>query len=537
MERRVQMTDVGALSLVPPLFAILLAILTRKAVLSLFLGVWMGGIIATGGLGIGQTFTWIAAAIGDSTFHAQVMIFLLLLGAAIAMIWRLGGSHAVRNWTVSHLDTQRKVGVVAWVLGIVMFFDDYANTAIVGSSVKDASDRLRVSREKLSYIVDSTAAPVSTLGISSWVAYQLSMIESGYEATDLPAAAVPDAFAVFLQSIPFNMYAILAIAMVGIVVVSRRDYGEMLGAEHRAVTSGLVNREGARPMQDVAAELGEPNVTNPRLRTFFLPIGVLILVTIGSALWSGYEPGATLQELFTGGDYAMALIFGSFGMVASTYLLAWLDDQLSLSESVDATIDGFSLMLTAVTILVLAWAIGNVANDLGTGTYVAGLATQTLSPAILPVIVLFVTGFVAFAMGSAWAAMSIMTPIVIPVAWELAGTHTMVAVVVGMVFSGSIFGDHTSPISDTTVLSATFTGADLIDHVRTQLYYAITVALVAAGLILVWGLTRLSPVLLLGVGVLVLIGLVYGLSAVDANRRSIEPVQTPPDTPDHGAED
>ncbi|MBS3759912.1 Na+/H+ antiporter NhaC family protein [Halodesulfurarchaeum sp.] len=524
------MADFGALSLVPPLFAILLAILTRKAVLSLFLGVWMGGVIATGGLGVGQTFTWIAEAIGDSTFHAKVMIFLLLLGSAIAMIWRLGGSHAVRDWTIKHLDTQRKVGVVAWLLGIVMFFDDYANTAIVGSSVKDVSDRLQISREKLSYIVDSTAAPVSTLGISSWVAYQLSMIESGYEATDLAAAAIPDAFGVFLQSIPYNMYAILAIVMVGIVVLSGRDYGEMLGAEHRAATSGLVNREDARPMQDVASELGEPNVDNPRLRSFFLPIGVLILVTIGSALWSGYEPGATLQQMFTGGDYAMALIFGSFAMVVSTYFLGWFDGHLSLGESVDATIDGFSLMLTAVTILVLAWSIGNVANALGTGEYVAAWATQTLSPAVLPVIVLFVTGFVAFAMGSAWAAMSIMTPIVIPVAWELAGTHTMVAVVVGMVFSGAIFGDHTSPISDTTVLSATFTGADLIDHVRTQLYYAVTVAFVAAGLMIVWGFTRLSPVLLLGVGVLVLIGLVYGLSAIDANRRSIDPAPTPPDS-------
>jgi Na+/H+ antiporter NhaC len=531
------MADVGALSLVPPLLAILLAIVTRKAVLSLFLGVWIGGVIATGGLGLGQTFTWIAAAIGDSTFHAKVMIFLLLLGSAVAMIWRLGGSHAVRNWTMDHLDTRRKAGVVAWILGIVMFFDDYANTAIVGSSVKDVSDHLRMSREKLSYIVDSTAAPVSTLGISSWVAYQLSMIQNGYEATTIPAAQVPDAFTVFLQSIPYNMYAILAIVMVGIVVLSRRDYGEMLGAEHRAAQTGQVNREGARPMQDVAAELGEPEIEDPRLLSFFLPIGVLIAVTIGSALFTGYTPGASLREMVTNGDYAMALIFGSFAMVVSTYVLGWVYGHLSLSESVDATIDGFSLMLTAVTILVLAWSIGNVANALGTGSYVAAIATQTLSPAVLPVVVLFVTGFVSFAMGSAWASMSIMTPIVIPVAWQLTGTHTMVAVVVGMVFSGAIFGDHTSPISDTTVLSATFTGADLIDHVRTQIYYALTVAVVAAGLMLVWGLTRISPVLLLGVGVLVLTGLVYALSALDARRRSIDPVQTPVESVVESADD
>ncbi|ALG82966.1 Na+/H+ antiporter NhaC family protein [Halanaeroarchaeum sulfurireducens] len=521
------MSEFGAVSLVPPLLAIVLAVVTRKAILSLFLGVWSGGVIATGSIGLGQTFTWIAAAIGESTFHAKVMIFLLLLGSAVAMIWRLGGSYAVRDWTMEHIETQRKAGLVAWLLGIVMFFDDYANTAIVGSSVKDLSDHLQISREKLSYIVDSTAAPVSTLGISSWVAYQLSMIESGYEATGLPAAEVPDAFDIFLQSIPFNMYAILAIAMVGIVVLTQRDFGEMLAAEHRSATTGKVTREEGRPMQDVKAELGQPEIGNPRLRSFFAPIGVLIAVTIGSALYTGYAPDATLRDMLTGGDYAMALIFGSFAMVATTYVLGFMDGHLTLSESVDATIDGFGLMLTAVTILVLAWSIGNVANALGTGTYVANIAVQSLSPTILPVVVLVVTGFVAFAMGTAWGAMSIMTPIVVPVAWELTGGHTMVAVVVAMVFSGSIFGDHTSPISDTTVLSATFTGADLIDHVRTQIYYAVTVALVAIGLMLVWGVTKVSPWLLLGVGVVVLVGLVYGLSALDASRRGIAPVQRP----------
>ncbi|MFW5965576.1 MAG: Na+/H+ antiporter NhaC family protein [Halodesulfurarchaeum sp.] len=517
------MAEFGALSLLPPVLAIVLAIITRKAVLSLFLGVWVGGVVYTGGVGIEQTFVWIAAAIGDSTFHAQVVIFLLLLGAAIAMIWRLGGSHAVRNWTMAHLDTRRKAGTIAWLLGIVLFFDDYANTAIVGSSLKDVADHLRISREKLSYIVDSTAAPVSTLGLSSWVAYQLTMIRDGYAEAAIPESEVPDAITVFIASIPYNMYAILAIVMVGVVVLSRRDYGEMLGAEHRAMTTGAVNRPDARPMQDVAETLGDPNIDDPKLRSFFLPIGVLVAVTIGWALYSGWSPGASINDMLTGGDYAMALVLGSFAMVASTYLLALHDRSLSLSECVDATIDGFSLMLTAVTILVLAWSIGNVAGELGTGQYVAGIASESLSPAVLPVVVLLVTGFVAFAMGSAWAAMSIVTPIVIPVAWSLAGTHEMVAVVVGMVFSGAIFGDHTSPISDTTVLSATFTGADLIDHVRTQLPYALTVAAVVSVLMLVWGVTRLPAVVLLVTGTALLIGLVYGLSALDARRRSISP--------------
>jgi Na+/H+ antiporter NhaC len=524
------MSEFGALSLVPPLLAIVLAIATRKAVLSLFLGVWAGGVIITGGIGLGQTFDWIAAAIGDSVFHAQIIIFTLLLGSAVAMIWRLGGSHAIRNWAIERIDTQRKAGMATWGLGLLLFFDDYANSAVVGSTMKDVSDHLRISREKLSYLVDSTAAPVATLVISSWVAFQLSMIEAGYEATGLPAEEIPGTFSVFLESIPYNMYAILAIAMVAIVVLSGRDYGEMLTAEHRSATTGLVSREDAKPMQDVESELGEPNVSNPRLASFFVPIAVLIVVTIGSALWTGYEPGASLYDMVVDADYAVALIFGSFAMVVSTYLLGYAYDVLSLSESVDTTIDGFGIMITAVTILVLAWSIGNVVEALETGEYIAGLADEVLTPELLPVVVLLTAAFIAFSTGTSWGTMAIVTPIAVPVAWSLTGDHTMVAAMVGMVFSGAIFGDHSSPISDTSVLSATFTGADLIDHVRTQLYYAVTVAVVVVVLMLVWGFTGVSPLLLLPLGVLALVGLVYGLSELDSNRRGIEPrqVRRPP---------
>ncbi|PSP83901.1 sodium:proton antiporter [Halobacteriales archaeon QS_1_68_17] len=520
------MASYGALSLVPPLLAIVLAIVTRKAVLSLFLGVWAGGVVFTGGFGLAKTFDWIAKAIGESVFHAQIIIFTLLLGSAVAMIWRLGGSYAVRNWALEWIDTKRKAGVAAWLLGILLFFDDYANTAVVGSTMKDVSDDLRISREKLSYLVDSTAAPVATLAISSWVAFQLSMIESGYEATDLAASEVPDSVGVFLQSIPYNMYAILAVVMVGIVVITQRDYGEMLAAEHRAAETGKVTRDDARPMQDVAAELGEPNVEDPRLLSFVLPIAVLIVVTLGTVVWTGYEPGASALTVAENADYAVALIFGSFAMVATAYGLGYALGRLTLSESVDTTIDGFGIMLTAVTILVLAWSIGNVVEALGTGEYVAGIADRTLSPELLPVVVLFTAAFIAFSTGSSWGTMAIVTPIAVPVAWNLTGSHTVVSVMVGAVFSGAIFGDHSSPISDTTVLSATFTGADLVDHVRTQIYYAVTVVLVAAVLLLVWGYTRVTPLALLPVGVLALVGLVYGLSEFDARRRGIDPAQT-----------
>ncbi|GAB3418121.1 Na+/H+ antiporter NhaC family protein [Haloparvum alkalitolerans] len=523
----------GALSLVPPLLAIGLAIVTRKAVPSLFVGVWAGAVIFTGGLGVVQTFDWIVAAIiADDGFQATIIVFTLLLGSGVAMVWNLGGSYAVRDWAIEHLDTQRKAGLAAWVLGLIMFFDDYANTAIVGSSMKDVSDELRVSREKLSYIVDSTAAPVATLGISSWVAFQIGLISDAYG--NLGVENAPSAFEVFVRSIPFNAYSLLAIVMVLIVVASRRDFGEMLDAEHRSYTTGAVNREDAVPMQDVKDDLGEPHAENPRLVNFFAPVAVLIAVTLGAALWTGgltaggfaADPLGALWEAMTGADYAGALVYGSFAMVLSGFALGKAYDILDFGEATDATIDGFGIMLTAVTVLVLAWSIGEVVAALGTAEYVEGFIGEGFPAAVLPVVVLLFAAFVAFSTGTSWGAMGIITPVAIPVAWSVTGDHTMVAAVVGAVFSGAIFGDHTSPISDTTVLSATFTGADLIDHVRTQLYYAVTVVVVAIAVLLAWGVTGVTPFVWLPLGALALVGLVYGLSELDARRKGVSPIAT-----------
>ncbi|WP_276254209.1 Na+/H+ antiporter NhaC family protein [Halomontanus rarus] len=534
------MVESGALSLVPPLLAIVLAIATRRPILSLFLGIWSGGVIATGGIGIGRTFDWIAESIAD-VFHAQILIFTLLLGSGVALIWRLGGAIAVRNWAVDRLQSQRAAGTTTWLLGIALFFDDYANTAIVGSTMREISDHLRVSREKLSYIVDSTAAPVATVAISSWVAFQLSMVREGYDVIEEnqgQSVETPSAFTTYLESIPYNAYALFAIVMVGIVVLSRRDYGEMLDAEHRSWQTGKVNREDATPLQRVEEDLGAPITDRPMLRTFFVPIVVLIAVTIAGALWTGFvgaelEGVGELLELSIGefaedvageADWAAALIWGSFAMVATALVMGLVYDLFDIGDGVETVLDGFGLMLTAVTILVLAWSISAVAGDLGTGEYVAGVAEGILSPALFPVIVLFTAAFIAFTMGSSWATMGILTPISLPVAYDLTGDFALAPVVVGAVFSGAIYGDHTSPISDTTVLSSTFSGADLVDHVRTQFYYATTVLVVVVGCYLLNGYLGVPPAVFLPLGVVSLVGLVYGLSELDARRKGVSPV-------------
>lgn len=551
----------GAWSVLPLILAISIAILTRKAIIGLFLGVWSGGmiyryydgvelaagvsdaigipalgpvntllgIVLAGFWGLVDTLQWISESVGESVFNMQIILLVLFLGSAIAMIWKLGGTLAAAEKVTEYVDSKRKAGLAAWIMGILLFFDDYANAAIVGTTMKDISDSLNMSREKLSYIVDSTAAPVSTIMLSSWVAFQMSMINTGYKATDIPAEEIPSSFLIFIQSIPFNMYSILAIVMVGIIVLSQRDFGEMLTAEHRAKDTGKVNRDGANPMQDIKGDLGEPiSGVDRLLRTFFAPILSLLSVVVIGAFITGYAPGRGLTDILINADYIFTIVVGSFIMVAHTWYYGYFYDYMSIGELVETSVKGFKIMLTPLTILVLAWTIGGVVDVLGTGDYVADYANLFLTPVTLPVIMLLIGSFMAFTMGDSWAVMAILTPIAVPVAWELTGDHTMVAVIVGAVFSGAIFGDHSSPVAPTTVLAATFTGADLIDHVRTQVYYAITVVFVSAILLLtwgygapIWGRSIWAAVGLLGVGAVILYGIVYAFSEWDGGRKGL----------------
>lgn len=514
-------TDFGALSLVPPLLAIALAIITRRAMVSLFFGIWVGGIIYSSGVGIPQTFDWIISSIGESTFNAKIIVFTLLLGAGIALIWRLGGAIALAKFATRWIDSHRRIGVTAWLLGIIWSFDDYANNAIVGSATKDLADEMRMSREKLAYILDSTAAPVATIGISSWVAFEIGLISQQYKNLGI-AAETPTATTTFLQSIPFNIYSLLAIAMVGIIVLTQRDFGEMLDAESRAQRTGKVTREEAQPLQNIKEELGSPVLDDAPLRMFVAPVLALISVVVGSAVMMGYAPDRTAIAMIDNTNIATALVWGSFAMVATAVTLAVTHDAMTLNEAMETVIDGFGTMLNAISIIVLAWSLGSVAEALGTGAYVTAYAEGVVSPLLLPIIIFITTGFISFAIGTSWGTMSIMTPIVIPLAWNISGgSSQFIPVMVGAMFSGAIFGDNCSPISDTTILAATFAGADHIDHVRTQMYYAGTVFLVAVCLFLLYGITTITPLVLFPTGLAMLFGLVYIFSEWDARRKDL----------------
>ena len=514
-------TDFGALSLVPPLLAIVLAIVTRRAMLSLFLGIWVGGVIYSGGVGVGQLYEWVISSIGESTFNAKILVFTMQIGAGIALIWRLGGALAITNFATKRIDSHRKIGISTWLLGLLWNFDDYANNAIVGSSMKNLADEMNMSREKLAYLLDSTAAPVATIGLSSWVAFEIGLIANQYQELGI-ADQTPSAAATFIQSIPFNVYSILAIAMVGIIVVTQRDFGEMLDAEERAQRTGNVIREDAQPLQNIKDELGEPLTDSAPLRVFILPVVALVTVVVGGAAMMGYAPGRTLVEMVNNTEVATALVWGSFAMVATAVVVGLSEDILSLGQAMETVLDGFGTMLPAISILVLAWSIGAVATALGTGAYVTQFASGVVSPLMVPVVVFVTSAFIAFAIGTSWGTMSIMTPIVIPLAWEIGGNSPQfIAVAIGAMFSGAIFGDNCSPISDTTVLASTFAGSDHVDHVRTQMYYAFTVLLATVVVYLLYGATNLSPLVLLPVGILTLVGLVYGFSELDARRKNV----------------
>jgi len=522
----------GAISLVPPLLAIVLAMVTRKPLLSLFLGIWSGGVIFTASNGVVQTLNWIVESIGASTFNAKIMLIVLFLGAGVALIWRLGGANALANAVTAKLNTQRKVGAATWIFGMIWFFDDYSNTAIVGTTMREISDEVSISREKLAYMIDSTAAPVATFGISSWVAYQLSMIQEGYAAAGISAGTggVPDAFALFLQSIPFNMYCLFAVVMVGIIVFTGRDYGEMLDAEHRSATEGKVLRDDAVPMQSAEDSLGAVLTDTPQLRYFLVPTLSLMGVVVGGGFITGIrasEPGAGPFQIAGNAAFVDALLWGTFAMVAVALVMGVGSGIANLDEAMETIIDGFSMMLTALSILVMAWTIGTVTTALGTGIYVTNIAESFVTPTLLPVVILLASAFIAFSTGTSWGTMAIITPIAVPLAWSVGGaTPALLPVAIGTVFSGAIFGDHCSPISDTTILSSTFTGSDHIDHVRTQMTYAATVLIVAAILLTVWGATRITPLVLLPIGVVTLAGLVYVLSEFDANRKNVEATRT-----------
>lgn len=513
--------DYGWLAILPPLVAIVLAFVTKRVLISLFLGLFTGGIIIVGGnpfSGVVYSLDTIVASITDE-WNTNLLLFNLLMGSGVAFIWRLGGSEALTVWARKRIKTRKAAGIGAWLLGIVIFFNDYVNAAIVGNVFRDISEEQKISSERLSYILDSTAAPVATFFISDWIAFQIGMIKSGIETAGITGI---EPFTAYLYSIPLNLYCIFAVLFVGMLVISGRDFGPMLKAEHRAITEGKIVRDGAKPMLDVNYELGEPKDTKPMLISFFLPLIVLVGVTLFGFWFTGRGAGG-LTDILGASDPAKSLLWGAFAMTFTGIVMAISTRIMTLSEAMDTFVDGLKLMLLACVILVLAWSLGGITGEMDLAGFIVNTLPASLPFVFVPITIFLLGMLISFATGTSWGTMTILTPIAIPLAYTLTGDVHISVAMAGVVFSGAIFGDHCSPISDTTVLASIFSGADHIDHVSTQVPYALTTAVVAVLMYLLFGLFQTSPWILIPLGIAILFILMFVLSNHSRRKYGINP--------------
>ncbi|RKR07660.1 transporter (NhaC family) [Kushneria sinocarnis] len=494
------------ISLLPPLAAVVLALLTRRVNLSLFASIWLGGWLVAGDplSGVAQTFDWFAEVMTDE-WNARFLVLVSLLGAGAAFMHRTGGSQALSRWLMARIHSRHHSLLLTWALGVIIFFNDYVNSVIVGNATRELTARQRISREKLAWVMDATSAPMATLGpVSDWIGYQVSLISAAFVTLGL---TTEQPYRVFLHSLPWNFYALLCLASVP-MIIALGDFGPMRRAQARAEATGELVAPGDTPLSSVEQDLGEVPEERGRLWHFLLPLVVLIGVA-GWALWytGGGAEGKPLMDAIADTDVSVSLSWAAFAMVLTGMAMALLQRQ-SLTECEDTLLAGFRTMLPALVIMVLAWSIGTVTGALDTGEHVINATRDWLSPALLPVLIFLIAMVISFATGSSWGAMAILTPIGVPLAFNM-GDMALVSMAIGAIFSGAIFGDHCSPISDTTVMASIFSGCDHIAHVRTQIPYALVPAGIS-GLLYLGSIAIDSAWLLLGAG-LVLQGMIIAL--------------------------
>lgn len=509
------------LSILPPLIAIVLALLFKEVIISLFAGIWVGAFIAgglrfQGFIGVIKALLasvehYVIKALNDGG-HLSVIVFSLLIGGMVAIISRNGGMAGVVERLRKYARTPRSAQFITWLLGVGIFFDDYANTLIVGNTMRSVTDRFRVSREKLAYIVDSTAAPVASVAfITTWIGAELGYIGDGIKF--VPALAGTTPYAIFLESLKYSFYPVLTLVFILMLIRSQRDFGGMLKAERRARETGEVKAkagelEAVEETEDLSPVAGAPL----RARNAIIPVLTVIVMTIIGLLDTGLSSmygeldnppasdgwGATWAALDGGffgklglvigaADSYVALLWASISGVAVALVLTVSQRIMSLGQTMSSLVSGFKAMFSAVIILTLAWALAITTEELHTATFLVDLLGESLNPYLLPPIIFVLAALVSFSTGSSWSTMAILYPIAIPLTWAVstaAGWETDACLgilynVISIVLAASVLGDHCSPISDTTILSSLAADCNHIDHVATQMPYALTVGAVA----------------------------------------------------------
>lgn len=502
--------DVGWLSIIPPIIAIVLALITKEVISSLILGILSGTLIyafSTGGgvvEAIRVTISLMSEKLGE---NSAIILFLGFLGALVAVITMAGGSRAYGDWAGNKIKSKKGAQLGTSLLGVLIFIDDYFNCLTIGTVMRPVADKHKLSRAKLAYIIDATAAPVCIMApISSWAASVISQMD-GLTVNGVPLNGMET----FMATIPYNLYAILTLIMVFILCVTPIEFGPMAKFEKAA-------REGKGIGSTIVGDSETDEFSTMKISSkgkvfdLVIPILTLIVFAIFSMLYVGgyFEGGMTLAEGFGNTDAGIALAIAGFGALFVAFLLFVPRKVLSFKDFMDGIGTGVKSMVGAFIILTLAWTISGVCRDLlSTGEFVGGLVAASHMPAqIIPAMVFLVAGGLAFAMGTSWGTFGILIPIVTMICGAVA--PELVTAALAATLAGAVFGDHCSPISDTTILSSTGAGCPHMDHVSSQIPYTLVVAaccfvgyLIAGFTANVW-ITLGSSILLLAITLLAL---------------------------------
>ncbi|MCG8532413.1 MAG: Na+/H+ antiporter NhaC family protein [Desulfovibrionales bacterium] len=521
----------GFWTLVPPLVAIVLAFISRNVVLSLFLGVFSGAMmLETKGFdfynGLLDSFQRICneilGAIADP-WNAGIVLQCLAIGGLIAVVSKMGGTLAVAEALAKKAKGPRSAQFFTWLMGLVIFFDDYANSLTVGPIMRPVTDRMRISREKLAFIIDATAAPIAGIAlISTWVAYEIGLIKDGFEQVGIQM----NAYGAFVETIPYRFYNIFILFFVLAGIMLLREFGPMRQAEERARKHGKVVADNATPMASEETTQLEPGGhVVPSVWNAIIPIGALIVSAFLGFYFNGYH-AIDNAEMLAKIDaaplsfYAIRECFGSSDASVVLFQAALLAGIIAMvmgigkkiftiEEAVTTWVTGIKSMNITAVILLLAWSLSGIIKELGTAMYLVGVLSDALPAFLLPSIIFVLGSIISFATGTSYGTMGILMPLAIPLAFAINPDEAYLLLNIGSVLTGAIFGDHCSPISDTTILSSMGSACDHIDHVRTQLVYAIAVG----GVSILFGFLPaglgMSPVITLPLGLVAVVLLFY----------------------------
>ena len=493
-------------ALIPPLLAIILAFITKEVYSSLFIGVAVGALLYSG------FHPWDSFVnffeIMKNSMNLNILIFDVLLGMIIVLMAKSGGSAAYGKWAGTKIRTKRSALRATMGLGVLIFVDDYFNCLTVGSVMRPVTDQQKVSRAKLAYIIDATAAPVCIIApISSWAAAVNSYV---------PADAGISGFQLFLRTIPYNLYAILTLVMVFFICFTGFDFGLMKKHEENAAKGDLFTSGG-----DEFEQVSEDEV-NPggKVMDLVLPVAVLIVSAIGAMIYTGYLGGAKdIITAFSGCDAETSLIFATMVTIFFMMLLYLPRKVVDFKGFMESLVEGFKLMIPAITILIFAWSLKGIGDAMGLAEFVGGIVGENASASIfIPVVLFAVAIFLSFSTGTSWGTFAILVPIATGM---FAGNTSleMMIISVSAVLAGAVCGDHVSPISDTTVMSSAGAQSNHLNHVSTQMQYAAIVAgvcmvgYIIAALTKIWWLT-------LGISLLILLAILMGMKIVLSKRQA-----------------